>query len=60
MIARSGFGQARFRFVSYTVTKPYVQSGRLKLLAVDAVERWPDLPDLPTLKQAGLNQEKGR
>ena len=32
--------------------------GRLKLLAVDALERWPDLPNLPTLRQAGINQEK--
>ena len=58
MIADLVSAQLDFAFVSYTVTKPYVQSGRLKLLAVDAVERWPDLPDLPTLKQAGLNQEK--
>jgi len=58
MIADLVSAKLDFAFVSYTVTKPYVQSGRLKLLAVDAVERWPDLPGLPTLKQAGLNQEK--
>jgi tripartite-type tricarboxylate transporter receptor subunit TctC len=51
-------GQLDFAFVSYTVAKPHVAAGRLKLLAVDAVERWPDLPDIPTLREAGIEQEK--
>jgi tripartite-type tricarboxylate transporter receptor subunit TctC len=58
MIADLVSGKLDFTFVSYTVAKPYARDGRLKLLAVDGLERWPDLPDLPTLKQAGLNQEK--
>ena len=47
-----------FAFVSYAVAKPHVASGRLKLLAVDAAERWPGLPDIPTLREAGVAQEK--
>jgi len=58
MIADLVSGKLDFTFVSYTVAKPYARDGRLKLLAVDAIERWPDLPEIPTLKQAGLNQEK--
>jgi tripartite-type tricarboxylate transporter receptor subunit TctC len=58
MIADLVSGKLDFTFVSYTVAKPYAQDGRIKLLAVDAVERWPDLSQLPTLRQAGLNQEK--
>src|SRR5215831_5888253 len=58
MIADLFSGKLDFTFVPYTVAKPYARDGRIKLLAVDALERWPDLPDLPTLKQAGLNQEK--
>ncbi len=58
MIADLISGKLDFTFVSYTVAKPYALDGRLKLLAVDAVDPWPDLPQLPTLKQAGLNQEK--
>ena len=51
-------GQLDFAFVSYTVAKPHVVAGWLKLLAVDAEERWPDLPDIPTLREAGVEQEK--
>jgi len=58
MIADLVSGKLDFTFVSYTVAKPYADDGRLKLLAVDAIERWPDLPNLPTLRQTGLNQEK--
>src|SRR5215471_3563837 len=58
MIADLLSGKLDFTFVSYTVAKPYALDGRLKLIAVDAVDPWPDLPQLPTLKQAGLNQEK--
>jgi tripartite-type tricarboxylate transporter receptor subunit TctC len=58
MIADIVSGKLDFTFVSYTVAKPYARDGRIRLLAVDASERWPDLPELPTLKQAGLNQEK--
>jgi tripartite-type tricarboxylate transporter receptor subunit TctC len=51
-------GQLDFALVSYTVAKPHVLAGRLKLLAVDAEERWPDLPQVPTLREAGVEQEK--
>jgi len=51
-------GELDFAFVSYAVAKPHVLAGRLKLLAVDAAERWPDLPDVPTLREAGIAQEK--
>jgi tripartite-type tricarboxylate transporter receptor subunit TctC len=51
-------GQLDFAFVSYAVAKPHVLAGRLKLLAVDAAERWPDLPEIPTLREAGVEQEK--
>ena len=51
-------GQLDFALVSYTVAKPHVLAGRLKLLAVDADARWPDLPEIPTLREAGVEQEK--
>jgi tripartite-type tricarboxylate transporter receptor subunit TctC len=51
-------GKLDFTFVSATVAKPYVTQGKLRLIAVDADERWPDFPDLPTLRQAGVNQPK--
>jgi tripartite-type tricarboxylate transporter receptor subunit TctC len=32
---------------------PHIKSGTLRCLAVCAAERWPDLPDVPTMEQAG-------
>jgi len=51
-------GRLDFTFVSSTVAAPYVRQGRLKLLAVDADTRWPDLPNVPTLREAGVDQPK--
>jgi tripartite-type tricarboxylate transporter receptor subunit TctC len=51
-------GRLDFTLVSATVAKPYLTQGRLRLLAVDAQERWPDLPTVPTLREAGVNQPK--
>jgi tripartite-type tricarboxylate transporter receptor subunit TctC len=34
---------------------PHIKSGALKCLAVSAPTRWPDLPDVPTMEQAGYN-----
>jgi tripartite-type tricarboxylate transporter receptor subunit TctC len=32
----------------------FIQSGQLKALAQTGKDRWPDLPDVPTLEQAGV------
>jgi len=39
--------------LSMSVGQPQVQAGTLKALAVTGRERWPDLPDVPTLAEAG-------
>jgi tripartite-type tricarboxylate transporter receptor subunit TctC len=31
-----------------------IQAGQLKALAVTGAERWPDLPDIPTVEEAGV------
>ncbi len=36
---------------SYT---PLIKSGKVKALAVTAAERWPTLPDVPTMAEAGV------
>ena len=36
-----------------SVMLPHVQTGRLRALAVTAAERWPELPDVSTLVEAG-------
>lgn len=37
-----------------TTLLPIAQSGRVKLLAVTTRERWPALPDLPTIQENGF------
>ena len=32
---------------------PQIRSGRLRALAVSSAERWPDLPDVPAIAEAG-------
>jgi tripartite-type tricarboxylate transporter receptor subunit TctC len=51
-------GRLDFTLVSATVAKPYLNQGRLRLLAVDADERWPEFSAVPTLREAGVNQPK--
>ena len=38
--------------------KPYVDAGRLKFLAIATAERHPALPDVPTLKELGIDWEQ--
>ena len=33
---------------------PYVKSGQLRVLAVTSARRWPTLPDVPSLAEAGV------
>jgi tripartite-type tricarboxylate transporter receptor subunit TctC len=38
---------------SLAPSAPHVKSGALRALALCAEERWPDLPDVPTMEQSG-------
>jgi tripartite-type tricarboxylate transporter receptor subunit TctC len=42
----------------YSSTKavllPHIRAGKLRPLAVTSAERWPELPDVPTLSESGL------
>jgi tripartite-type tricarboxylate transporter receptor subunit TctC len=58
MMADLVSGRLDFSLVSYTGAGPFVAGGKLKLLAVDWRTRWPDLPDVPTLEEAGIRHEK--
>jgi tripartite-type tricarboxylate transporter receptor subunit TctC len=42
-----------------TLLVPLIQEGKLKGLAVQASQRWPALPDVPTLSEAGLGDFPG-
>jgi tripartite-type tricarboxylate transporter receptor subunit TctC len=34
--------------------QPFVEAGKLRALAVTSTKRWPELPDLPTVSEAGV------
>ena len=46
-------GTAQLSSGSLAPALPHIQSGTLRCLAVSAADRWPDLPDVPTMEEAG-------
>ncbi len=47
-------GDAPFLIANLVNVMPFVRRNEIKLLAVTSLERWPDLPDVPTLHESGL------
>lgn len=47
-------GHVKIGFLEGTTAAPFVQSGKLRGLAVAATQRAPNLPDLPTLSEVGV------
>lgn len=47
-------GQIDFLFDTSPTALPYVKSGKLRALAITSGQRSPLLPDVPTMKEAGL------
>ncbi|MBL8320034.1 MAG: 4-oxalomesaconate tautomerase [Burkholderiaceae bacterium] len=48
-------GQTQLMFPSFFTALPHVKSGKLKALAIAGPKRSPLLPDVPTLKEAGVD-----
>jgi tripartite-type tricarboxylate transporter receptor subunit TctC len=48
-------GQTAFGFVETPVSVPQVETGNLRALAVTVKSRLPDLPNVPTLAEAGVD-----
>ena len=46
-------GQIDMTVNGKSVLLPHIQAGKVRALAVTAAERWPELPDVPTLVEAG-------
>lgn len=46
-------GQIQLTMSGKSVLLPHVQAGKMKAIAVTAAERWPELPKVPTLVEAG-------
>jgi len=47
-------GQVQMSFMSMAPAVPHVKSGALRALAVASAKRFPSLPDVPTVAEAGL------
>ncbi|GAA5236910.1 tripartite tricarboxylate transporter substrate binding protein [Verticiella sediminum] len=48
-------GEVDFFFNNVLSSVPHVQSGKVKALAVTSEERWPAFPEVPTLREAGVD-----
>jgi tripartite-type tricarboxylate transporter receptor subunit TctC len=53
MIADLVAGQIDLTINGKSVLLPHIQAGKLTALAVTGAQRWPELPDVPTLVEAG-------
>jgi len=47
-------GQMQFAFTTIQIALPHVESGRLRLLGIGSVKRFPRLPNLPTIAESGV------
>jgi len=48
-------GDVQFALDNLASYVPVIQEGRMRALAVTSGERWPSLPDVPTMKEAGMD-----
>jgi tripartite-type tricarboxylate transporter receptor subunit TctC len=48
-------GEVDFLIDTLTVPMPMIKSGRVRALAVSTAKRLPELPEVPTLQESGLN-----
>jgi len=54
MIPDLASGQVQFGLVTAALARPHILEGRLRALAISAPNRWSDLPDVPTVAEAGF------
>ena len=47
-------GQIQVHMSAKSVLLPLIKSGKVRALAVTSAERWPELPDVPTMRESGL------
>jgi tripartite-type tricarboxylate transporter receptor subunit TctC len=48
-------GDVTFAIDNLASYVPLIKSGKMRALAVTSAQRWPTLPDVPTMAEAGLN-----
>jgi tripartite-type tricarboxylate transporter receptor subunit TctC len=47
-------GQIQVHMSAKSVLLPLIKSGKVRALAVTSAERWPELPDVPTMRESGF------
>jgi len=47
-------GDVNFAIDNLASYVPVIQSGKMRALAVTSAKRWPTLPDIPTMEEAGI------
>ena len=47
-------GRLQLQFDALTLLQPLIKDGKVRAIAVTTPTRWPDLPDVPTLREAGF------
>jgi tripartite-type tricarboxylate transporter receptor subunit TctC len=51
-------GRVDFAVSTLSTARPFLADKKLRALAFDIAERWPPLPDVPTLAELGYGKEK--
>jgi tripartite-type tricarboxylate transporter receptor subunit TctC len=51
-------GRVDFAVSTVSTARPFLADKKLRALALDIAERWPGLPDVPTLVELGYGKEK--
>jgi tripartite-type tricarboxylate transporter receptor subunit TctC len=52
-------GRLHMQFDALTLLVPLIKDGKLRALGVQGSQRWADLPDVPTLSEAGFTEFPG-
>jgi tripartite-type tricarboxylate transporter receptor subunit TctC len=47
-------GRLHMQFDALTLLQPLIKDGKLRALAVTTPTRWPDLPEVPTMRETGF------
>jgi tripartite-type tricarboxylate transporter receptor subunit TctC len=47
-------GQVQFAFSTIGLAQPHMDSGRLRMIAIGSVKRYPRLPTIPTVAESGV------
>jgi tripartite-type tricarboxylate transporter receptor subunit TctC len=47
-------GRIEFSLDNLPAVQPHVEAGKLRALAVTTARRWPEMPDVPTVAEAGV------